>query len=148
MEVNAAAPVITRDEIFVHAPIETVWGIQTDVAAWPSWQPDVDDVRVDGSLSVGSTFRWRTFGLDITSTVEEIDAPRRVVWSGPAGRIFGAHVWDLTAREDGVLVRTEESWDGEEVRAQAGMLQETLDGSLHGWLKNLKSAADNASNPA
>ncbi len=47
-----------------------------------------------------------------------------------------------------MLVRTEESWDGEEVRAQAGMLQETLDGSLHGWLKNLKSAADNASNPA
>lgn len=148
MEINPAAPVITRDEILVHAPIETVWGIQTDVAAWPSWQPDVDDVRVDGPLSVGSTFRWQTSGLDITSTVEEIDAPRRVVWGGHAGGIVAVHVWNLTAREDGVLVRTEESWEGEPVRAQAEMLQEALDGSLRAWLENLKRAAENASNPA
>ena len=148
MEINDAAPVITRDEILIHAPIETVWDIQTDVAAWPSWQPDVDAVQVEGPLSAGSTFRWQTFGLDITSTVEEIDAPHRLVWSGPAGGIFAVHVWDLTEREDGVLVRTAESWDGEQVRAQAGTLQEALDGSLRGWLENLKRAAENASDPA
>lgn len=148
MEINADAPVIARDEIVVRAPIETVWGVQTDVAAWPSWQPDVDEVRADGPLSVGSTFRWQTFGLDITSTVEEIEAPGRVVWSGPAGGIFAVHVWELTAREDGVLVRTEESWEGEEVRAQAETLQGALDASLRGWLQNLKRAAEGASNPA
>jgi hypothetical protein len=34
MDINTAAPVITRDEILVHAPIETIWDIQTDVADW------------------------------------------------------------------------------------------------------------------
>lgn len=123
-------------------------GIQTDVAAWPSWQPEVDDVRVDGPLSVGTSFRWQTFGLDITSTVEEIDVPHRAVWSGPAGGIFAAHVWELMAREDGALVRTRESWDGDEVRAQAGTLQDALDESLRGWLENLKRAAEEVSDPA
>src|SRR6266699_1522554 len=84
MDINAAAPVVTRDEIFIHAPIETVWDIQTDVASWPSWRPDVDGARADGPLTVRSVFRWQTAGLDITSTVEEVDAPRRIVWGGPA----------------------------------------------------------------
>lgn len=148
MEIDTAAPVITRDEILIHAPIETVWAIQIDVAAWPSWQPDVDGVQVDGPLSVGSTFRWQTFGLDIASTVQELDAPRRIVWGGPAGGIVAVHVWDLLAREDGVLVRTEESWEGEQVRAQAATLQQALDRSLRSWLTNLKQAAERAANPA
>ncbi len=75
MDINSTAPVITRDEILIHAPVERIWKIQTDVAQWPSWQPDVDGVQVDGPLAVGTVFRWQTSGLDITSTVEEIDAP-------------------------------------------------------------------------
>jgi uncharacterized protein YndB with AHSA1/START domain len=82
MDIDSAAPVITRDEILIHAPIETIWGIQTDVAAWPSWQPDVDGVEAEGPLAVGSVFRWQTAGLDITSTVEEVDPPHRIVWGG------------------------------------------------------------------
>jgi hypothetical protein len=48
MDINADAPVITRDEIVITAPIQTIWDIQTDVAAWPSWQPDVDGADADG----------------------------------------------------------------------------------------------------
>jgi len=144
MEINADAPVIARGEIMVHAPIESVWEIQTGVTAWPSWQPTVEAVQADGPLAVGSTFRWQTAGLDITSTVAEFDAPRRIAWSGRAGAIVAIHVWELTTREDGVLVRTEESWEGAEVSAQAAMLQAALDGSLRGWLENLKRAAEGA----
>jgi uncharacterized protein YndB with AHSA1/START domain len=142
MDVNTAAPVLTRDEILIHAPIQTVWDVQTDVAAWPSWQPDVDGAQVDGPLAVGSVFRWQTAGLDITSTVEELAPPHRIVWGGPAQGIVAVHVWTLAAREGGVLVRTEESWDGDPVAAQAEALQAALDGSLRSWLENLKQAAE------
>lgn len=84
MDINTDAPVITRDEILISAPIQTIWDIQTDVAGWPSWQPDVDSAETDGPLMVGSVFRWQTAGLDITSTVEEYDAPHRIVWGAPA----------------------------------------------------------------
>ena len=142
MDINPAAPVITRDEILIDAPITTIWDIQTDIAAWPSWQPDVDGTQVEGPLAVGSTFRWQTSGLDITSTVEEVDAPHRIVWGGSAQGIVAVHLWTLTEREDGVLVHTEESWEGEPVVAQTEILQAALDGSLRGWLENLKRAAE------
>jgi hypothetical protein len=51
MEINSAAPVITRDEILIHAPIETIWDSQTNVVDWPSWQPDVDGAELDGPLA-------------------------------------------------------------------------------------------------
>ena len=142
MEINTAAPVITRDEILIHAPIETIWDIQTDVAQWPSWQPDVDAAEADGPLTVGSIFRWETAGLNITSTVEEVDAPNRIMWGGPAQGIVAVHVWTLDPQEDGVLVRTEESWEGEPVDAQVEALQGALDGSLRDWLENLKRTAE------
>jgi uncharacterized protein YndB with AHSA1/START domain len=144
MEINTAAPVITRDEIVIMAPIQTVWEIQTDVSGWPSWQPDIDATRTDGSLEVGSVFHWQTGGLDITSTVEEVDAPHRIVWGGPAQGIVAVHVWVLTEVDGGVLVRTEESWEGEPVEAQVELMQDLLDGSLRSWLENLKRAAESA----
>jgi uncharacterized protein YndB with AHSA1/START domain len=142
MDINTAAPVVTRDEIFIHAPIETIWDIQTDVASWPSWQPDVDSAQADGPLTVGSVFRWQTAGLDITSTVAEVDPPHRIAWGGPAQGIVAVHVWTLDEREGSVLVSTAESWEGDPVTAQAGPLQAALDQSLRNWLDNLKRAAE------
>jgi uncharacterized protein YndB with AHSA1/START domain len=81
MDINPDAPVVTRDEVLIAAPIQTIWDLQTDVAGWPSWQPDVDGAEADGPSAL--VFRWQTAGLDITSTVEEVEPPRRIVWGGP-----------------------------------------------------------------
>jgi uncharacterized protein YndB with AHSA1/START domain len=142
MDINSEAPVITRDEIVISAPIETIWEIQTDVADWPSWQPDVDGAVAEGPLAVGSVFRWQKAGLDITSTVKELEAPHRIVWGGPAQRIVAVHVWTFEEHDDGVLVRTAESWEGDPVAAQPESLQAALDASLRAWLENLKRAAE------
>ena len=144
MDIKNEAPVVTRDEILISAPIQTIWDIQTDVPAWPSWQPDVDGAEADGRLAVGSVFRWQTAGLNITSTVEEIDAPRRIVWGGPAQGIVAVHVWTFEEQADGVLVRTAESWEGDPVTAQPETMQAALDGSLRTWLENLKRAAESS----
>lgn len=142
MELEATAPVISRGEILVRAPLADVWAVQTDVAGWPRWQPDVEDVRTDGALAVGSVFRWRTGGLDITSTVEQIDPLHRIVWGGPAQGIVGVHVWTFLEQDGGVLVRTEESWAGEGVEDRVEQLQAALDGSLQTWLSNLRRVAE------
>jgi uncharacterized protein YndB with AHSA1/START domain len=142
MDINNDAPVITRDEILISAPIQTIWDIQTDVASWPSWQPEVDGAEADSPLTVGSVFRWQTAGLAITSTVEEIEPPRRIVWGGPAQGIVAVHVWTLDEQDDGVLVKTAESWEGDPVTAQPEALQAALDRSLRNWLEYLKRAAE------
>ncbi|MGQ5639143.1 MULTISPECIES: SRPBCC family protein [unclassified Streptomyces] len=144
VHIDESAPVITRDSILIHAPLHTIWQVQTDVVNWPSWQPKVDVVVKDtpGRLRPGSVFRWSTEGLDITSTVKQVDHGRRLAWGGPAQGITAVHVWTFTPTRDGVLVRTEESWAGAPVVADQAALQAALDDSLHNWVANLKHEAE------
>jgi hypothetical protein len=87
-------------------------------------------------------FRWQTAGLDITSTVAEVDAPHRIARGGPAQGIMAVHVWTLDEQAGSVLVSTAESWEGDPVSAQVGPLQAALDESLRNWLENLKRTAE------
>jgi len=145
MGVDSTAPVISRDEILIDAPLELVWKIQTDIAAWPQWRTTVPVARQDGPLQVGSVFHWEEGGLKIASTVKEFTPMRRIVWTGPAQGIFAVHVWEFTRTANGgVRVRTEESWAGEPVTAMAPKLQPMLDGALKDWLVRLKKRAEDA----
>ena len=142
MDIDRDAPVITHGEILIAAPLATIWNIQTNIPSWPTWQPDVSAASIDGPLAVGTVFHWQTGGLSITSTIQEIEPQRRIVWSGPAQGIEAVHVWTLTPGENGVRVHTEESWNGEPVRSQLDTMQHALDQSLKAWLENLKRAAE------
>jgi hypothetical protein len=66
------------------------------------------------------------------------------VWGGPAQGIVAVHVWTLQPQGADVLVRTEESWDGDPVDAQVDALQSALDKSLCDWLEHLKRTAEAA----
>jgi uncharacterized protein YndB with AHSA1/START domain len=143
--VDASAPVISREDIVIDAPLSRVWRIQTDVENWPAWQPGVSSSvkQTPGALRPGSSWVWSTEGLEgITSTVKEVRPERRIVWGGPAQGITAVHVWTFTRAEDGVHVHTEESWTGDPVTADAAYLQEALDASLRHWLLNLKETAE------
>ena len=142
MDIDENAPVITRDEILIDAPLERVWGLHTDISSWSEWLPDIDASTIEGPLAVGTVFRWQTYGLSIESTIQEIDPPRRIVWSGPAQGITAIHLWTMTPSVEGVVVHTEESWEGDPVRAQPKEMQQALDGSLRAWLQSLKDKAE------
>jgi hypothetical protein len=142
MDIDVNAPVITRDEVLIDAPLGTIWSLQSDISSWSEWLPDIDASTVEGPLEVGTIFRWQTYGLSIESTIQEIDAPRRIVWSGLAQGITAIHAWTITPSEDRVLVHTEESRDGDPVRAQPEEMQQALDGSLRAWLQSLKHKAE------
>ncbi|MFE6199159.1 SRPBCC family protein [Streptomyces sp. NPDC057838] len=143
--IDETAPVITRDDIVIHAPLERVWRIQTDVENWPAWQPNVSSSvkQTPGRLRPGSSWVWSTEGLeDITSTVKQVQPKRRIVWGGPAQGITAVHVWTFTETKGAVHVHTEESWTGEPVNANTAYLQEALNASLEDWLGNLKQRSE------
>jgi hypothetical protein len=116
---------VTRQERFVPADPERVLDLLTDVAAWPSWQPDVSSVEVDGPLAFGSVFRWRS-GVAITSTVTVLE-PARLVWTGRAIGTRAVHGWTLESVAGGTLVRTEESMSGWLPRLMRRSMQRTLE---------------------
>uniref|UniRef100_A0AAU2K1I4 SRPBCC family protein n=1 Tax=Streptomyces sp. NBC_00049 TaxID=2903617 RepID=A0AAU2K1I4_9ACTN len=140
--IDETAPAIVRLSTTIDVPLATVWALHTDIAAWPTWNPDITQARLDGPLLPGSSFSWRTHGLNITSTVHELVPGRRIVWGGPVDGITGIHVWTFEQSGDHVTVGTEESWSGAPVDAAADQLTKALHDSLESWLAHLKARAE------
>ncbi|MFF4384930.1 SRPBCC family protein [Kitasatospora sp. NPDC001547] len=142
--VDRAAPVVARRELAIRAPATAVWELLTYVPGWPTWQPDIAEARALTPLIPGAVFHWRTGGLDLTSTAYAVDAPRLIRWGGLSQGITAVHEWTLTPSARATFAVTEESWDGEPVRADAAAITRALDRSLAQWLLHLKSAAERA----
>jgi uncharacterized protein YndB with AHSA1/START domain len=140
--IDTKAPIISIHDIDIDAPAEVVWAIQTDINAWPLWRSKVTSASFGAAIEPGAHFDWEDSGLQITSTIQEVEPNRRIVWSGPAQGISAVHVWEFTPTATGVHVHTEESWAGEGLEAQAKYLQPLLDQSLTEWLDLLKARSE------
>ena len=56
MDIDENAPVITREEILIDAPLSTLLDLHTDISSWSEWQPDIDSSTIEGPLEVGTLF--------------------------------------------------------------------------------------------
>jgi hypothetical protein len=142
VQIDSSAPVVSRGDILIKAPLDTIWRIQTGISAWTTWRPTVNAGRLDGQLQAGSVFEWEEGGLKIVSTVQELLPLRRIVWTGPAQGINAIHVWEFTPTPEGVRVHTEESWSGDVAQANAATLRPLLDNALQEWLVRLKETSE------
>lgn len=142
--IDLAAPVLSRGDVLVRAPLATVFALQTDIDRWTTWRSDVASAERldDGPLRAGSRFRWSTAGLEVESRVQQVEPERCTFWGGPAGGIVGLHLWTYRQTPDGVLVHTEESWSGGPVEADVAGAQAALDASLETWRTELARAAE------
>ena len=140
--IDESAPVITRHEIEIEAPLDVVWALHVDLPSWPSWNPDITSVKLEQPFAPGATFEWQTAGLTIRSTVSAVTMHARTLWGGDVAGIHGIHEWTFTETANGVRVATEESWSGEPVAANVAAMQTGLDQSLVSWLGHLKAAAE------
>ncbi|MEV0403182.1 SRPBCC family protein [Actinoallomurus sp. NPDC050550] len=157
--IDPTAQLHHRTETFIKAPLSTVWKLHTDVTGWPSWQTAVTSMkRLDpGALRKGSRFQWTTPApatpttpattLVITSTVQQVKHDQCIRWTGPAIgeglRIDrGVHVWNFIKVKGGVLVRTEESWTGDQIETDPATAITYLAPGLDAWLADLKAAAE------
>jgi uncharacterized protein YndB with AHSA1/START domain len=143
--IDTHAPVISWKSIEIDAPRQEVWRLHLDVEHLPDWNPGITDTEVAGPPAPGGSFTWRTAGVEIHSTVYQLDTPSRVLWGGRVDGIMGIHEWRF--RDDGnggTKVETQESWSGAPVEADIGGTQKALDDSLDAWLASLKAAAEAA----
>jgi uncharacterized protein YndB with AHSA1/START domain len=144
MTIDRQAPAWAEHRITIQAPIEKIFALLTAVQAWPDWNPAVKNVRVDRTLAPGVTFYWKSGGISIASTVQQLDAPRFIGWTGKAIGTRAIHTWTLEPTANGVVVTTAESFDGWLVRLMKKAMQTTLDDALQSTLQKLKVAAERA----
>ena len=76
------------------------------------------------------------------TTLQRVDRPRVLAWTGSTFGIKAIHVHVLEARGAKTLVRSEESYDGLVVRIFRGLLQQRLDVAFANGLRHLKVEAE------
>ncbi len=142
MKANQNAPAYARAEIEIKASPEVVWGVLTDFPNWPSWNHSVQSVKGGDTVSKGTEFKWKSGGTTIRSTVQEVDRPAMILWTGRLMSIKAIHSWHIAPQGGRTLVTTEESFEGLVARFFKKSLQRTLKESLSAGLNDLKAEAE------
>jgi hypothetical protein len=142
VKVNESAPAVASAEVEVAASPEIVWEVLTSIDEWPSWNPDVRSATLERGLTEGARFHWKAGPGTITSTLQRIDRPRLIAWTGRTFGIKAIHVHRLEPRGPGTAVWSEESWEGLPVRILRGRMQRTLEQSIEPGLGHLKAEAE------
>ena len=140
--INRAAPVVGSGEIEIAAEAAAVWEVLTAFERWPSWNPDVKSMSLQGAVAPGSVFRWKAGPSTITSTIRRLEPPRLIAWTGKTLGIDAIHFWHLEPRGGTTLVHTEESYEGVLARLLRRPLQKTLDNALVKGLRYLKEEVE------
>jgi hypothetical protein len=141
-EIDMQAPVVGECEIEIAVAPEAAWDVLAAIDRWPSWNPAVKSVAVDGAIEEGSTFRWKAGPGTITSTIEDLERPRRMAWTGRSLGLRATHVHTFEPRDGATVVTTRESYEGLVARVFKRRLQATLDSSLRDALHHLKAEAE------
>ncbi len=142
MEIDRAAPATADGEILIEAPIEIVWGVLADLSGWPTWNPDVKSMAFDGPLEPGSTFRWKAGSTSLRSTLQVVDEPREIGWTGTTMGIHAVHVFRFESRDGGTRARSAESFRGILPSLLRGYSRKVLRRGIDGILAALKAEAE------
>jgi uncharacterized protein YndB with AHSA1/START domain len=136
------ADLFSHNKLLINASCERIWSHIIDAAKWPEWYPNSKEVKInaDTVLEDGTVFRWRTFGLQLESKVNEFVPYTRIGWYGyaPGTEPSFYHTWYLKLQGDACLVVTDEVGRGKD----AAHLRETDESLMHRghdlWLATLK----------
>ena len=141
---DTSAPVAAFAEGDVAAPLVVVWGLQTDMAHWKDWNPDIATMQVDGPLQPGTRFVWEAGGMTIRSTLTEVLPGQRIAWRGETFGIDAVHVWEFSERGGVTHVATHETFTGPLAWLFPGTLRSVLADALTHGVAVLKQAAESA----
>ena len=142
MEINRDAPATAEGELLIDADPRTVFSVISAIDRWPSWNPDVKSVKLQGQIQPGTVFRWKAGPSSLTSTLQVVDPPHEIAWTGTTMSIKAVHVFRFQASDGGTLARSEESWEGLIASLLKGYSRKTLDKGIRSVLAHLKTEAE------
>lgn len=142
MEIDWNAPATAAGETQIDADAQTVFAVLSAIDQWPSWNPDIKSVQVQGPVQPGTVFRWKAGPSSLTSTLQVVDPPREIAWTGTTMGINAVHVFRFQAKDGGTLASSEESWAGLLASLLKGYSRRTLDKGIRSILTYLKTESE------
>lgn len=145
MDINRDAPATAEGGIHIAADPMTVFSVMSAIEGWPSWNQDIKSVKLEGEVRPGTVFRWKSGPSSLTSTLQVVDPPREIAWTGTTMGIRAVHVFRFESRDGGTLARSEESWEGFLASLLKGYSRKTLEKGIRTVLAHLKAEAERRS---
>lgn len=142
MQANQNAPVFQSKEIFIQATPEKIWDILTNVSGWTAWNRKISRARMEGTASVGASFRWTINGANIHSIFHTVEKPHTLGWTGATFGATAIHNWHLEAGAGGTQVRVEESMQGWLIALFRKKMNRDLATDMQYWLEALKVSCE------
>jgi len=125
-------------EIFINAPVDKVYNVLTNIDEWPLWQQPVRKSKVNGTLAEQTTFDWVANGMAIHSKLHTVIPNEAIGWTGRMKWIKAIHNWQFEAKDEGCLVKVEESMSG----LFSGLFKSTLENGMQQNLSELKAEVE------
>ncbi|MDH4113020.1 MAG: SRPBCC family protein [Actinomycetota bacterium] len=145
MDIDRDAPATAQGEIQITASPETVWAVMADLRGWPTWHADVKSMDVDGRLEPGTTFRWKSGSASLVSTLQAVEEPREIGWTGKTMGIHAVHVFTFEPMDGGTHARSAESFRGLIPSIFRQYSRNVLQRGIDGMLRSLKAEAERRS---
>ena len=142
MDINRSAPATAAGETQIDADPATVFSVLSQIDEWPAWNPDVKSAKLEGPVQPGTIFRWKTGPSSLVSTLQVVDPPNEIGWTGKTMGIKAVHVFRFEATNGGTRVSSEESWEGLLASLLKGYSRKTLDKAIRDILSHLKTEAE------
>lgn len=145
MDIDREAPATAEGEIQIAAPPQIVWDVMSDLSGWPAWHADVKSMDFDGRLEPGATFRWKSGSASLVSTLQTVDAPGEIGWTGKTMGIHAVHVFSFEPIDGGTRARSAESFRGLIPSVFKKYSRNLLQRGIEGMLQSLKIESERRS---
>ena len=141
--INENAPVKSRNQIEIQAPIDTVWHTLTDIKNWNKWQKAVTETTVDEKIKEGTIFNWKAGGLSFKSKIHTSKRNSAFGWTGTTIGASAIHNWTFIKKDENTtIVIIEESLQGVFPKLFKRYFQNNLDKGVLTNLLELKDASE------
>lgn len=138
------AHVHTVNVLAADVPAAAVWPWLVRATRWREHYANCRRLRIDGGaadLSPGARFRWWTFGVPVTTVVDDLVPGERLAWRGTGLGSRGYHAWVLEPAGAGCRLVTEETQRGAVVWLGRPLLRRGLLVQHQRWLAGLVRVA-------
>lgn len=139
----AVMPIHVVNTLVATVPAAAVWARLIAAHDWPTFYANAANVVVagGGDLRPGVAFRWRTFGVNLRSTVVESVADQRITWIAHRFGLVACHAWLLTPTATGCTIVTEETQRGPVARLGRLLFPGRMEEQHQRWLEGLARVA-------
>lgn len=108
----AAAAVYSRNELATDLPPDRIWPWLVRAERWHEHYSNCRRLRLldeaGPDLQLGTRFSWWTFGVPVTTVIEELVPGERLAWRGVGAGACGYHAWLLERHAGRTRFVTEE----------------------------------------